>query len=549
MQAFADFSDNLLGGLILVGLSLTVGSIVFGAIVLQPWRRHVPTAVLHRFFGLLVLGSIGLAAAQAAQIALKLLLLADYLGPGSAATFFETTQGRAGLARTLLALVPAALARGLARRPQSRARWSATLLAALALLVSGAWLVHAAGRLESRGLLMTLTVLHQVGATIWVGGLIQIVGLAALCRRDSEARAVWPTAVSRFSGLALASVVLLIAPVLPLARVYVATWKGLFGSGYGSLILTKAFLMLAALALAAFNFGAVRRWRGHGESLELRERVPRLLEAEGLIAVVLLFAAASLSSQPPSVDSRAEQATVPEVLEVFRPKLPDLRTPSIESMSIDPSDPYAVAGGERTAAAYSWSNFSHNVSGLFLLAMGVVALAGWLLGVSWARHWPLGFAALAVFIFLRTSANDQTWPFGDKSFWENAFGEAEVLQHRLAAFLALAIGLLEWRARAGGSRTRLPYVFPMLAAAGGILLLTHSHAAFEAKSSFLVQVTHTVMGALAVVMAATRLLELRLAPPASRIAGTLSTVAMVLIALVLVFYREANVVVSDVALR
>ena len=66
---------------------------------------------------------------------------------------------------------------------------------------------------------------------------------------------------------------------------------------------------------------------------------------------------------------------------------------------------------------------------------------------------------------------------------------------------------------------------------------------FEPKSSFLVQVTHTTMGALAVLMACARLLELRLTPPAARVAGLVSILAMLLIALVLVFYREANVVV------
>jgi len=71
----------------------------------------------------------------------------------------------------------------------------------------------------------------------------------------------------------------------------------------------------------------------------------------------------------------------------------------------------------------------------------------------------------------------------------------------------------------------------------------HSHAAFEAKSSYLVQVTHTAMGLLAVLVACTRLLELRLAPAAGRVAGAASCVAMLLVALVLVFYREANVVV------
>ena len=86
----------------------------------------------------------------------------------------------------------------------------------------------------------------------------------------------------------------------------------------------------------------------------------------------------------------------------------------------------------------------------------------------------------------------------------------------------------------------LPYVLPVLAGAGGVLLLTHSHTAFQSKASFLVQVTHSTMGALAALLAAARWLELRLTPPASRWAGVAASLAMVGIALVLVFYREAN---------
>jgi hypothetical protein len=87
-------------------------------------------------------------------------------------------------------------------------------------------------------------------------------------------------------------------------------------------------------------------------------------------------------------------------------------------------------------------------------------------------------------------------------------------------------------------------VLPVLAAAGGVLLLTHSHAGtFQTKASFLVDVTHSTMGSLAALLAAARWLELRLSPPSSRWAGVAVSVAMLGIALILVFYREANVVI------
>jgi copper resistance protein D len=184
-----------------------------------------------------------------------------------------------------------------------------------------------------------------------------------------------------------------------------------------------------------------------------------------------------------------------------------------------------------------------------LLAMSLLALAATRPRPRWARHWPLGIALLGVFVFLRSMAVDAVWPFGPRAFWTTTLASSEDLQHRLAGLLAITLGLVEWQARRGDRPPgRLSYVFPVLAAVGGLLLLTHAHVAFEQKSSYLVQVTHTTMGALAVLLGCLRLLELRLPSAVGRGAGLASSVAMLLIALVLVFYREANVVVPDASM-
>ncbi len=148
--------------------------------------------------------------------------------------------------------------------------------------------------------------------------------------------------------------------------------------------------------------------------------------------------------------------------------------------------------------------------------------------------------ALAGFVYLRAAANEGAWPFGATPLGAI---DAEGIQHRIAAVLVLGLGLLEWRARARpDARGGLAYVFPALAAAGGILLLAHSHAAFQLKSSFLVQVTHSTMGAFAALMVTARWLELGLGAPWRRVAGIAAGASMLAIALVLVFYREANIV-------
>ena len=543
MQGFADFSDSLLSGALLIGLSLALGSFPWAFCALPTWEGRAGERSLRRCIALLAAGAAGLAICQLVSLALKDVVLSALLGAEAFGRFSATLQFRAGVIRAGLAALLAAGAWWLRGNPRSRLRWAGAGGLAGALAVSGAWLVHAVGSPEGRVPLMALTVLHQVGAASWVGGVIQLAALRRLARRDAEVEALWAGAIPRFSRVAIASLLGLLVASAPIAWFYVRSWGGLIGTGYGSLILTKIGLMGAALALGALNFAVGRAGR---DSPLLRTRLPYLVEAEVVLLGTLLFAAATLSTQPPAIDIAKDRASWGELVEVFRPKWPTLRTPSVATMADDPSEREALLGGERTASAYQWSNFSHNVAGLLLLGLALLALAAWTGRVRWARHWPLGLAGLGLFIFLRTGADSNTWPFGPVPFWRDLLGNAEVLQHRLGALLPAALGVIEWRARTVARPGSLrPYVFPVLAAAGGLLLLTHSHLAFETKSSFLVQVTHTTMGALAVLLGCARLLELRLRPPAARAAGLVSTLAMLLIALVLVFYREANVLIPS----
>ena len=556
MLILADFLDSLLRGAVLASLSLVLGSVAWGLWILRAPSGRAPAPSVRRCLGLLTTGAVALAVGQVALLGLKSHVLSVSLGRDALADFAGTQHFEAGAARALLALAMAgvggmlwwgcgaarssALARssGAAmsgRRSGAGLSWAVMAFLACLIAASGAWLTHAAGRLEHRPLLMALTVVHQVCAAVWVGGLVQLLGLWRLARRDAEIDAAWPVLVGRFSRLALVAVAALVVVSVPLTWTYTGTIGGLVGTGYGSLVLTKAMLLAATLVLAAANFGAARR-AGRGA---LRGRLPYLVEAEAILVVMMLFAATALSAQPPPADqSPAEQATVREVLEVFRPKIPSLHTPSVDTMRQERT--VAAVGRERSREAYLWSNFSHNVAGLIVLGMSILALAGLVGRSAWSRYWPLGFVLLAAFIYLRAAANEGTWPFGTIPLWQI---DAEGIQHRLAAILVLALGILEWRARsrqeAGGI---LPYIFPALAAAGAVLLLTHSHTAFQLKSSFLVQVTHTTMGALAGVLAAARWLDLRLARPARRIAEAAAGAALLAIALILVFYREANVI-------
>jgi putative copper resistance protein D len=110
---------------------------------------------------------------------------------------------------------------------------------------------------------------------------------------------------------------MVVLSAVPLGLLYVGTWDGLIGTGYGSLVTIKSVLMGATLSVAAFSFHAVRA-PGRARTRALRVRLPYLIEGEILLAVMILFTAASLSAQPPAVDMTADRATWSEV-EVFRP--------------------------------------------------------------------------------------------------------------------------------------------------------------------------------------------------------------------------------------
>ena len=538
-----DFFTGLLRGTGLLGLALAAGGVVWGLAVLRaPWSDDVPPRAARRCLDIVGLGALVLGLARAAALLLESYVLSVTLGRPVLTALLATPHFAAGIAHAVLALGLALTVVRLRAKPRALVGWAAAGLLAALIAMSGAWLTHAVGRLAHRAPLMMLTLAHQLGAAVWVGGLVQLGALWRLARRDAPAAAAWPTLVRRFSSLAAAAVGVLVLSALPLTWTYAGSWQALIGTGYGSLVVTKAALLVAVLALAFVTRRTVWARDAFEAGSALRERLPRLAEAETVVLVIILFAAASLSAQPPAADQPlADTATGAEIVEVFRPKIPSLHAPSLEAMQRSRAE--MASGKDRTREAYLWSNFSHNVSGLILLGTSLFALVGLARGTGWDRHWPLGFVALAVFVYLRAAANEGAWPFGPTPLWHI---DAEGLQHRVAAGLVLALGLVEWRARARVLRlAALPYVLPVLAGAGSVLLLTHSHAAFQSKASFLVQVTHSTMGALAALLAAARWLELRLAPPASRWAGIAASLAMVGIALVLVFYREANLTFAD----
>jgi len=142
---------------------------------------------------------------------------------------------------------------------------------------------------------------------------------------------------------------------------------------------------------------------------------------------------------------------------------------------------------------------------------------------------------LALFLFVRN--DPEVWPLGPIGFWAS-LAQPEILQHRMFMTLVAVFGVFEWMVRVGGIAPRpWGYVFPMICAVGGGLLLTHSHAVFNQKEAFLMEVTHAPIGVLGAFAGWARWLELRL-PEAGPLAGRLWPACLTAVGILLIFYGE-----------
>jgi putative copper export protein len=588
------FVDVILRGAILVLASLILGGFAWVRLVLHAGPGVAPSAPTALALRVVAAGGGLFALAQTSTllVALTALHMADGWPLGELA---GTMFARGALVRIALGLAVGFLALRLAQRRAAPPAWHALGAGAVALVLSSAVLSHAVARVENRALLLLLDAAHQLAAAVWIGGLAHLTLYAAFrARQVRRPRSVGAGATSadervgglavgagaasprkgvgglfqkvagsdpsgrtvrdgdvdddsfggffsddgeaadavvarRFSTVALVSVVGLIVAGGALTWQYVGEWAGLVGTAYGVMVLSKVILLVIMLALAALNFRAVRQ-----ASAAPGARLLRLVEVELGLGITVFFAAASLTSLPPAVDVTTDRATVAEVAERFRPSPPRLTSPPVAELN-ERAEPLMGPVTRREGIERAWAEYNHHWAGFFVLTMGLLAALE-RLGVRAARHWPLVLLGLAGFLFLRN--DPRAWPLGPAGFWES-FTLPDVLQHRAFVVLIVLFAVFEWKVRTG----RLPsvpwgYVFPLLCAAGGGLMLTHSHAMFNLKAEFLAEVTHVPIAILGAFAGWGRWLELRL-PGAGRGPGWLWTGCLIGVGLILIVYREA----------
>ena len=148
--------------------------------------------------------------------------------------------------------------------------------------------------------------LHLVGVAAWLGTLGGLALLAWNLRRlGAERRALLAAALARHSRVALVAAPVVVLTGLANSPVVLGSARNIVSSQYGDLILAKATLFSAAVAIGAVNYLLIRRgWAA---------RAVTLVSAEALIGLVAVAAAATMltiqpgASRVPTLSNSANQ--------------------------------------------------------------------------------------------------------------------------------------------------------------------------------------------------------------------------------------------------
>ncbi len=536
----------IIHGLTILAQSMALGGLLFLILLARPLARDIPAGgdIVRSTARIAGWSAVALVASEAATIALQGSALVDTVGlPWSNVLAADFAVAGAVKGAAAAALAVCLLLRGPA---------SAPILLMLGGIELGAATLttHAAARMDNSGPLLAVEALHQLGAAIWIGGIPFFVMALG---RAHEPRA-WRRVAARFSRMSMAGVACILASGSIMSVLYIGSWDALYGTAFGVMVIAKLALFGALLLLGFGNFLVTKRLRRDPAAPVLRMK--RFAEVEIGIGISIFFAAASLTSVPPGIDLKQDRVTWAAIVERNTPVWPRLTSPAHHSLALPQLqamlDAETAARARSTAPAASipgsgelpprnaddvaWSEYNHHWAGLFVLLVGGLALLNQA-GVRWARHWPLLLLGLAAFLLIRS--DPEVWPMGYVPFFA-AFRDVEVLQHRMFVLLIVVFAVFEWGVRVGRIRSRrAALVFPLLTAAGGALLLTHSHAIANVKDQLLIELTHTPLALAGITAGWARWLELRLDGRGARAAAWVWPICFLVCGLVLLTYREA----------
>ena len=247
----------------LLTVMAAIGMLVLRLLIVRPLLRRVPGSSL-RALSVTALVT-GIVALVAVPVYLDIATAVDALRSPFAISallplFDATAFGSAWLDLELclaLFVVAAAIAVWV-DRPQRDRRSLAELLATTGALLAGAAVLIVPGlaghpaQTSPRGLAVLLDWLHLLAGSVWLGGLLGLLVLAASLPATVR-RSGLVTCATRFSPVAVASVIVITGTGVGAAVLHLPILAALWQTTYGTAIIVKGGLVLAALAVATLH--------------------------------------------------------------------------------------------------------------------------------------------------------------------------------------------------------------------------------------------------------------------------------------------------------
>lgn len=547
------YAEGLCGvatALLLGGLGFHIGV----ALPLQASAGPDGARVAERSRLFLVVFALMLVAAAVLRLSLQGVVLSDQMGADLSVLF------RTLFARSLMVAIGTGFAVALAAAAQLEVGRRALMPLLFLLLLSTASIgPQATAAIDGRWLTVALHALHSAGAGLWLGSLPFVLGALAV---TGAVGAVGVTArlCRRATGLATIGFLLTGLGGLGLAVQTSATPAVLFGQAAGVLIGAKAVIAGLIVLIGLSTLWRLRRLSRDPNAVT--ERVRRLTEVQLLLAIPLLFLAATLATQPIAGSGRGAAVSLETIANELRPRIPDsVLAFDLHRYGLPDADliDAAVAARDRAEPPWQgavlgasmpvepvrplqlWSEATHHLMGVLLLLLAVVATFGRAERPRAGVLHPAILIAMAVAIVLR--ADIAVWPLGPLGPDGTAFGslaEGGVLEHRLIAMVLLlgGVGELLPRLRLCGPRMAGTVGGAAMVAAATLLLVKALPlvGSVRQQAELVVMLPLLVLGLLA---GAGRWLEARMPAGCRSFYGRAWPICVFLAGLVLLQYHEA----------
>ena len=236
--------------------------------------------------------------ASMSELSLKNALSATAWGTVLFGTQFgRVWQLRLALIAAAFVLVASALAQVKARRMLIPVLW----LVSVVLLVSLAWISHAAAATK-RPFGASSDMLHLCAAGFWIGGLVPLTIFLACVRGSVSLGETVVRVVRRFSTLSLWCVTVLIVSGISNSWLLVGSVHALFTTPYGRLLLVKLTLFGMLLSFGAGNRFLVRaKLSNLVADPDLLSQLRRNVVCEIYLGVAVVVIVACLGVTPPAI--------------------------------------------------------------------------------------------------------------------------------------------------------------------------------------------------------------------------------------------------------